>query len=217
LRPLIRFTRLKSSAMRRSFPLLVPVYLGAALVGVNRTAYPTTPVAAAADMTTVARPTRARWERRPGRPVRVFIAAAKGVSGWHPDLIDAVWSGFRRWTTQGVPVRFIRALSAADADVIVEWVASMPGSCIGKTWREDVGGEINTARITLALHDHRGRVLSADMQRGAALHEIGHLLGLEHVGQRDSIMYPQVWVTDISTSDRTALRDLYATRFNSAD
>jgi predicted Zn-dependent protease len=198
--------------MRRSFPLLVPIYLGAALVGVHGTAHPTTPVAAVADMTTVARPSRARWDRRVERPVRVFIAPGRSTAGWHPDLIDAVWDSFRRWSTQGVPVRFARVTSPSAADVVVEWVESLPGSCIGKTWRQDVDGEISTARITLALHDHRGRLLTADMQRGAALHEIGHLLGLEHVGHRDSIMYPQVWVTDISAGDRTALRDLYVKR-----
>jgi len=203
--------------MRRSFSLVFPVYLGVALIGASRSADPRTPVPAAADVTTVARPARARWERRVERPVRVFFAPGRAVDGWHPDLVDAVWASFRRWSTQGVPVRFRRVSSPSDADVTVEWVASMPGSCIGKTWREDVGAEINTARITLALHDHRGRRLTADMQRGAALHEIGHLLGLEHTGERDSIMYPQVWVTDISTGDRTALRDLYGSRGQAAD
>ena len=198
--------------MRRSLPLLVPVYLGAALAGVNRTAHPTTPVAAAADMTIVARPARARWQRRIERPVRVFIETGHGITGWRPELADTVWSSFSRWSTEGVPVRFTRVTSASSADVIVEWVTSLPGSCIGKTWREDVGNEISTARITLALHDHRGRTLTAEMQRGAALHEIGHLLGLEHVGHRDSIMYPQVWVTEISDRDRTLLRDLYGPR-----
>ena len=101
------------------------------------------------------------------------------------------------------------------ADVVVEWVTSLPGKSIGKTWRRDVDAEIDAARITLALYDHRGRALSPDMQRGAALHEVGHLLGLEHEHRRDSIMYPQVFVTDVSAGDRWALRKLYGDRSRS--
>ena len=198
--------------MRRSFPLLVPLYVSVALLGLNSNAHPTTTEPAAADMTSVAKPVRARWERQGARPVRVFISSASTIRGWRPDMVGAVWSTFRDWSSTDLPVRFVRATSASTADVIVEWVEALPGKSIGKTWRQDVGNEISAARITLALHDHRGRQLTPEMQRGAALHEVGHLLGLDHVGHRGSIMYPQVWVTVISAADRTALRELYGRR-----
>jgi len=50
--------------MRGSFAFLLPLYFGAALFGVNAAANTVTPLAAAADMTVVAGPIRARWERR---------------------------------------------------------------------------------------------------------------------------------------------------------
>ena len=198
--------------MRRSFPFLVPLYVGVAVLGVNASAHPTTAASAPTDVTSVARPVRARWERQARRPIRVFITKASGVRGWRSSMMDVAWSTFRDWSSQDLPVRFVRAASASSADVVVEWVETLPGKSIGKTWRQDVGGEISAARVTLALHDHRGRSLPAAMQRGAALHEVGHLLGLDHVGHRDAIMYPQVWVTAISTADRDALRRLYRPR-----
>src|SRR4051812_40192101 len=108
--------------MRGSFPLLLPLYFGAALFGANAVAHPATPAAAPADITIVAAPVRARWQRPTRRPIRVFLADARETRGWSPGLLETTWAGFRRWATPGVPVRFTRVSSASEADVVVEWV-----------------------------------------------------------------------------------------------
>ena len=42
-----------------------------------------------------------------------------------------------------------------------------------------------------------------------ALHEVGHLLGLDHTADETSIMTPKVRVRDLSNADRATIRLLY--------
>ena len=43
-----------------------------------------------------------------------------------------------------------------------------------------------------------------------ALHEIGHLLGLDHTGDQANVMAPRVRVRDLSDADRATVRLLYS-------
>ena len=46
--------------------------------------------------------------------------------------------------------------------------------------------------------------------RAIALHEVGHLLGLDHAESSDDIMSARVRVRELSETDRATVRLLYA-------
>ena len=61
----------------------------------------------------------------------------------------------------------------------------------------------------LAVHHRNGNTLDDDSMKAMALHEIGHLLGLDHTEDSTSIMAPKVRVRDLSPADRATVRLLY--------
>jgi hypothetical protein len=150
-----------------------------------------------------------RWERT-SHPIRVWIQGGSPREGWTPAHAMRVWDAFATWSAAGAPVRVARAKSAREADVLVEWVPQLPGRAVGKTWREDEDGAIIAGRITLAYLDQHGRALPVSAQTGVLLHEIGHLLGLSHSGSQYSVMYPELWSTELAPTDRAALIALYS-------
>ena len=60
------------------------------------------------------------------------------------------------------------------------------------------------------MHHHQGEQLAGDAMCAMALHEIGHLLGLDHTADSSSIMAPRVRVRELSDADRATVRLLYA-------
>ncbi|HEX3868652.1 MAG TPA: matrixin family metalloprotease, partial [Gemmatimonadaceae bacterium] len=55
-----------------------------------------------------------------------------------------------------------------------------------------------------------GELLDEDSMRAMAMHEIGHLLGLDHTSDELSIMAPKVRVRELSDADRATVRLLYS-------
>jgi hypothetical protein len=146
-----------------------------------------------------------RWDGRMSTPVRVFFPPTT-VANFQPSFLDAVRSAFQRWQEAGVPVRFNLDADSGSAEVRVQWRIQFEGERSGQTdlqWDED--GHLTGGVVTLATFDAKGQPFAPDDVRVLALHEIGHLIGLDHSPDPGDIMYAQPKVRDLSPRDiRTA-------------
>jgi len=146
-----------------------------------------------------------RWDGRMSTPVRVFFPPTT-VANFQPAFLDAVRSAFQRWQDAGVPVRFNFDADSGSAEVRVQWRIQFEGERSGQTdlqWDED--GRLTYGTVTLATFDAKGQPFAPDDVHVLALHEIGHLIGLDHSPDPADIMYAQPKVRDLSPRDiRTA-------------
>lgn len=146
-----------------------------------------------------------RWDGRVSTPVRVYFPPTT-VANFQPAFLDAVRSAFQRWQEAGVPVRFNLDADSSSAEVRVQWRIQFEGERSGQTdlqWDDD--GHLTGGVVTLATFDAKGQPFEPDDLRVLALHEIGHLIGLDHSPDAGDIMYAQPKVRDLSPRDiRTA-------------
>jgi predicted Zn-dependent protease len=153
----------------------------------------------------------ARWPDRGDRPLTVWIQPTTRVDDWMPGYVDRVREAFEEWQEVGIPLTFQFVDDSADAEVHVNWIDHFSEPISGRTkWARDDEWLITDANIILAVHHHQGEVLDEEAMRAMALHEIGHLLGLDHTQDPTSIMAPKVRVRDLSNADRATLRLLYS-------
>jgi len=142
-----------------------------------------------------------RWDDRLRRPVRVYLATGTAAN-FQPQFLGAVGAAFQRWQEAGVPVRWDLAADSAAAEVRFKWKVQFDEERTGQTdltWDQD--GHLQTAIVTLATFDPKGHPLGPDEVRVIALHEIGHLIGLDHSSDTTDIMYPVTKVRDLSLRD----------------
>jgi hypothetical protein len=150
-----------------------------------------------------------RWENRTTSPIRVWFAPTNAAN-FKPSFLDAIRSAFGQWTGAGVPVRFDFAGDSTNAEVTVKWRIQFEIERTGQTdvtWDEN--GHIQSAVITLATFDPKGRPMEPDDIRVVATHEVGHLLGLDHSRDSTDIMYPTAKVRALSDRDARTVVFLY--------
>ena len=152
-----------------------------------------------------------RWPERITNPLRVWVAEARTLDGWDPSFPDRVRDAFTEWSALGIPVRFTFVVDSADADIHIAWIREFAEPISGKTlWSRDRQWWIVGGSITLALHHNGGERLDGSAIHAIALHEVGHLLGLDHTADLANIMTPRVRVRELSPADRATVRLLYS-------
>jgi hypothetical protein len=142
----------------------------------------------------------------------VWIAPTTTATDWTPSYADTVRAAFNAWTAAGAPIGAQFTTDSAAANVRIHWVDHFAeGGTIGQTlqtwdqYRWLVAGD-----ITIATHTTTGQTLSAEWVRACALHEIGHLFGLNHSSSSSDIMASEAHSLDLSRADLATLRLLYA-------
>jgi hypothetical protein len=152
----------------------------------------------------------ARWHDLKGKPLNVWIQPSSDIDGFRPTFAMGVRDAFLDWDALRLPVRFAFTPDSAAADVHVTFIDHFDEPISGRTkWARDEDWWIIGADIVLAVHHHSGNALDDDSMKAMALHEIGHLLGLDHTADSTSIMAPKVRVRDLSSADRATVRLLY--------
>jgi hypothetical protein len=153
----------------------------------------------------------ARWPDRTTRPLRVFVREAEVLESWNPDFLPAVRDAFDTWTQSGIPVRFSFVRDSASADITVRFVDKFANGISGKTvWSRDGSHWLLSSDIQLAVLHPNGGSVTAPQMRAIALHEVGHLLGLDHTENVDNIMSARVRVRELSNADKATVRLVYA-------
>jgi len=152
----------------------------------------------------------ARWRERRGVPLKVWIQPASNLDDWSIRFVYEVHNAFVAWDTLGLPLRFQIVADSLKAHVHVSWIDRFAEPISGRTrWARDEKYWITDANIILAVHHRTGEILEDDAMHAMALHEVGHLLGLDHTKDPSSVMAPKVRVRSLSEADRATARLLY--------
>ena len=153
--------------------------------------------------------TLVRWADRRA-PLTVWVQPQSNINDFSSAFVQEVHNAFEEWDDLRLPVRFAFVDDSTDAKIHVTWINHFSQPISGRTrWARDDDWSITDANITLAVHHSSGELLDDDAVRAMALHEIGHLLGLDHTTDSASVMAARVRVRQLSDADRATVRLIY--------
>jgi hypothetical protein len=153
----------------------------------------------------------ARWPDRQMEPLRVWIQPHSDLPDFHASYPVRAREAFERWTRAGVPVAFTFVVDSARSDIPVIWVDKFDMPIAGRTrWTRDQHWWIVGSSIEVALHHQSGAPLEPEAIYVISLHEIGHVLGLDHTQDATSIMAARVRVRDLSLADEHTAQLIYS-------
>ncbi|HEY6784595.1 MAG TPA: matrixin family metalloprotease [Gemmatimonadales bacterium] len=150
-----------------------------------------------------------RWDHRYQDPVRVYLTTDT-VENFRPAFVDAVRSALTRWDQVNLPVRFTFVDDSTRAEVTFRWRRQFDIDRTGQTdltWDRD--GHVLSAVVTIATFDPNNHPMGVEDVRVVALHEIGHMLGLNHSSDSTDVMYGHTLARDLSLRDERTAQLLY--------
>lgn len=128
--------------------------------------------------------------------ILVHIEDGTGLAGWNPENIRAVQNAFSEWeVATGRRFRFLYMPDHRGTDVIVSFKAFHDrfdrGDEAGVTKTVTWGNYVAENNIELYLHPEHDAVYTPAHLQSIALHEIGHMLGINgHSNDPRDVMYP---------------------------
>lgn len=150
-----------------------------------------------------------RWDHRYQDPVRIYLTTDT-VENFQPAFVDAVRSALTRWDQVNLPVRFTFVDDSTRAEVTFRWRRQFDIDRTGQTdltWDRD--GHVLSAVVTIATFDPNNHPMGVEDVRVVALHEIGHMLGLNHSSDSTDVMYGHTLARDLSLRDERTAQLLY--------